>query len=150
MAATRSITDQRIDAALLILRFALGVIMLAHGYQKIFTMGMAGVTGGFTQMGVPAPAITAPLVACVEFLAGAGVLVGLFTRLAALGLAADMLGAMTFVHFKNGFFLPTGFEYAFALFCVSITLILSGAGAYSLDAMITGRRAAVAGLADAR
>jgi putative oxidoreductase len=135
--------SQRVDAALLVLRVVFGVIMIAHGYQKMFTMGIGAVTGGFTQMGVPAPSITAPLVSCVELLAGAGVLVGLLTRLAALGLAVDMLGAMTFVHFKNGFFLPTGFEYPLALLCIAIALMLAGAGAYSIDAMITGRRSTV-------
>ncbi|HEY4217444.1 MAG TPA: DoxX family protein [Gemmatimonadaceae bacterium] len=140
MPSDRSVPSRHIDAALLVIRIALGIIMIAHGYQKVFTMGLGAVTGGFTQMGVPMPAMTAPIIAFVELLGGCAVLIGLLTRLASLGLAIDMLGAITFVHFKNGFFLPTGFEYPMALLFIAIALTLAGPGEYSIDAMIAGRR----------
>jgi putative oxidoreductase len=142
MSTNRVGPGPNIATALLVLRIALGVTMLLHGYQKTFTFGFAGVTTGFTQYGVPMPGITAPLVSLVELLAGCAVLVGLLTRLAAFGLGVDMLGAITFVHFKNGFFLPTGFEFAFLLLLVSVTLMLSGPGEYSIDAVIARRREA--------
>ena len=140
MTTNRSIVAPNIDTALLVLRIALGVTMIAHGYQKVFTFGFAGVASGFVQMGVPMASVTAPLVALLELFGGVAVLIGLLTRLASLGFVVDMLGAATFVHFKNGFFLPTGFEFVFVLLLLSVTLMLSGAGGISVDAMIAARR----------
>lgn len=135
----RNATPRQVDLGLLILRVALGTVFLVHGGQKLFVFGLAGVTGGFTQMGVPMPAVTAPLVALVEFGGGLALVLGLLTRLAALGIAVDMLGAMFLVHLKNGFFLPTGYEYALLLCLLAVTLMITGAGGYSLDAGIGAR-----------
>ena len=66
-------------------------------------------------------------------LRGLAVLVGAFTRYAALLLVVQMLVAIFAVHLPHGFFLPQGFEYAFALLGASVTLLLSGAGELALD-----------------
>jgi putative oxidoreductase len=129
-----------VDAGLATLRVALAVIFFAHGAQKVFQFGIAGVTQGFTQMNIPLPAITAPLVAGLELVGGLLLLFGLLTRPVALLLAIDMLGAAAFVHFKNGFFLPNGFEFTFILFAASLALVISGPGELSLDAVIANRR----------
>ena len=134
-------TVSRYDLALLLLRLVTGAAFCAHGAQKIFTFGFAGVTGAFTQMHIPLPGVTGPLVALVEFFGGIALIIGLLTRLAALGLAVDMLGAILFVHFRNGFFLPQGYEYALTLCTVMIAFIVAGAGRYSADAAIGARRA---------
>ena len=131
-----------VDAALATLRIAVAIIFFAHGAQKVFQFGIAGVTQGFTQMGIPLPGITAPLVAGLELVGGVLLLLGLFTRPIALLLAIDMVGAAAFVHFKNGFFLPNGFEFTFILFATSLALVLAGAGELSLDALISKRRRA--------
>jgi putative oxidoreductase len=135
----RTPTQRQIDLALLLLRLTIGGIFIAHGAQKLFTFGFAGVTGAFGHMGVPMPGFTGPLVALVEFFGGIALVIGLLTRLAAIGLACDMIGAIIFVHFKGGFFLPQGYEYALLLVASNIALILAGAGDYSVDARI-GRR----------
>ena len=135
----RTATPRQVDLGLLILRLALGIVFMAHGGQKLFVMGLAGVTGGFTQMGIPAPGVTAPLVALVEFAGAIALVIGLLTRLAALGIAVDMLGAMFFVHLKNGFFLPMGYEFALLLCLLAVTLVITGAGGYSVDARIGAR-----------
>ena len=131
---------QRLDLGLAILRIILGIVFIAHGSQKLFVFGLSGVTGGFTQMHIPLPTITAPLVALVEFFGGLALVFGLLTRLAALGLAIDMLGAIAFVHFKGGFFLPAGYEFALLLLVICVVLMLTGGGRFSLDDTIAARR----------
>ena len=133
-------TNTAVDAALAVVRIATAIIFIAHGWQKVFQFGIGGVTQGFTQMGIPLPGISAPLVAFLELVGGTLLLAGLLTRPIALLLAFDMLGAMFLVHFKNGFFLPDGFEFTFILLATSLALVLAGAGAYSLDALIAKRR----------
>jgi putative oxidoreductase len=131
-----------VDAALATIRVATAIIFIAHGAQKVFQFGIAGVTQGFTQMGIPLPGIAAPLVAGLELVGGVLLLLGLFTRPIALLLAIDMVGAAAFVHIKNGFFLPNGFEFTFILFATSVALVMAGAGELSLDALIAKRRRA--------
>lgn len=133
--------SRRVDTGLLILRIVIGIVFLMHGGQKLFVYGFAGVTGAFGQMGVPMPAITGPLTAIVEFLAGGALVIGLLTRLAALGLAINMLGAIFLVHLKNGFFMPQGYEFALTLLGASVAIAIAGAGYYSLDRAIAERRA---------
>jgi putative oxidoreductase len=137
---TSIFSSSRADAALLLIRLVVGAVFIAHGAQKVFVFGLGGVTGGFVQMGIPLPQIAAPVVAFVELVGGAALVLGLFTHIAGVLLAIDMLGAMYFVHLKNGFFLPGGVEFPLTLCGVTAALAISGAGAYSVDALIARRR----------
>src|SRR5215212_6854875 len=94
---TPTISAQRLNSALTVLRVVLGAIFVAHGAQKLFVYGFAGVTGAFSQMGIPMPGVAGPLTALVEFFGGLALIVGLLTRLAALGIGVTMLGAILFV-----------------------------------------------------
>ena len=132
-------TTRQASIALTVLRVITGIVFIAHGAQKLFVFGLAGVSGGFAQMGVPMPGVVGPLIAVLEFFGGIALVFGLLTRLVSLGLVFDMLGAMLLVHLKNGFFLPQGYEFVLALLAMSATLVLTGAGDFSLDGLI-GRR----------
>lgn len=139
---TDLITTTRTDVGLTILRVVTGVIFVAHGAQKIFVYGFAGVSGAFQGMGIPFPGITGPLTGLVELFAGLALVVGLLTRLAGFGLAITMLGAIAFVHLAAGFFAPTGFEFPLALLAATSALAFTGAGRFSLDGLIASRRSA--------
>ena len=119
-----------------ILRIVTGIVFTAHGYQKLFVFGMAGVQGAFTKMGAPLPTITGPLIACLEFFGGIALAIGFLTRLVAFGLACDMLGAILIVHVANGFFLPKGYEFVLMLLAASLALAFGGPGALSIDSVI--------------
>jgi putative oxidoreductase len=138
-------SPRQLSLGITLVRIITGCIFVAHGYQKLFVFGIAGVTGAFTQMGVPASTIIAPLVAIVELAGGIALILGLLTRLAALGLAIDMLGAIFIVHLKNGFFLPNGIEFALLLLLACLALVTAGAGALSIDEAIATRRTAAVG-----
>ena len=127
------------DIALTLVRIVTGIVFAMHGGQKLFVFGFEGVTGAFTQMGIPMAAVAGPAVALLEFFGGLALIFGLLTRLAGLGLAINMIGAIFFVHAKAGFFMPNGYEFVLTLFGAAASLAIAGAGRYSVDALIAAR-----------
>ena len=124
------------DWGIAILRVAIGLTFFLHGWQKLFQMGVSGVAGFFGQLGIPAPLFAATAVSALELVGGALLIVGLFTRLVSIILAADMLVAMLLVHLPAGFFAPDGVELVFVLLTGVAALALAGPGALALDRLI--------------
>jgi putative oxidoreductase len=131
---------------LTILRVVLGVVMFAHGAQKMLGWfggyGLSGTMGYFTKsMGIPAP--FAFLAICAEFLGGLGLILGLLTRIAAFGVGVNMLVAVSMVHRQHGLFANwtgaqkgEGYEYHLLALAIVVAIIVQGAGALSLDPVV--------------
>ncbi len=127
-------------------RLILGCVMFPHGAQKLFGwFGGFGFTNTMTYFTQTAglPWIIAFLVVIGESLGSIGLIVGFLTRLSALGLICIMMGAIITVHIPNGFFMNwfgkqagEGFEYHLLVIGMSIPLLISGGGKYSVDAFI--------------
>ncbi len=134
------------DFTLTLVRLVLGVVFFAHGAQKMLGWfggyGFHGTMGFFThQRGIPAP--LAFLAICAEFFGGLGLLVGLLSRIAALGIIVNMLVAIATVHHVNGFFMNwtgqqkgEGFEFHLLAIALAIVVLIKGSGAVSIDRAI--------------
>jgi putative oxidoreductase len=134
----RPSSPRQLSLGLAALRVAVATIFIKHGAQKLFVYGFAGVTGAFTQMGVPFPGLMGPFIGLLEFFGGIALVIGLLTRLIALGLACDMLAAILLVQLKNGF---SHYELEFLLLGSSLALFLTGGGEFSVDALLARRNA---------
>jgi putative oxidoreductase len=128
---------RRLDWGLLVIRVALGAVFVAHGLQKMFVFGHAGVSGMLGQLGLPFPGVNAALITAAELGGGIALINGAFTRFAAAILAFSMIVAIATVHLSHGFFAPMGVEYPLTLLLVNLALVITGGGAYSLDQLLT-------------
>ena len=129
-----------------ILRLVLGVVFFAHGAQKLLGWfggpGFSGTMGMFTgYLHIPAP--FAFLAIAAEFFGGLGLILGFLTRIAAFGIAMNMLVAIAMVHRAFGFFMNwtgtqkgEGFEYHLLVLAITAFLMIRGAGALSVDRSI--------------
>jgi putative oxidoreductase len=136
------------DFALTVVRLVLGVTFFMHGAQKMLGWfggyGFHATMGTFTHyLGIPAP--LAFLAICAEFFGGLGLLVGLLSRIAALGIMVNMLVAIATVHHVNGFFMNwtgqkkgEGFEFHLLAIALAIVVLIKGSGAVSIDRAIAG------------
>ena len=126
----------------LALRVPVGIIFVAHGAQKLFGWfggyGLDGTGQFFASMGLQPGYVMAGLAGSAEFFGGLALIVGVLVRPAAAALAFAMLIAIVAVHLSKGFFLDAGgYEYALALFAASLSLLISGAGRFSVDAAVS-------------
>lgn len=129
-----------VTTALTILRVILGFLFAAHGWQKVNEWTIAGTQASFAKMGVPVAEIAAPAVAVLELGGGIALILGVLTRIAALLLTLDMLGALFLVHVSAGVFAATGgYELVLLLAAAAFAIALTGAGRISVDRALFGR-----------
>jgi putative oxidoreductase len=121
---------------LTLLRMGVGMVMTVHGWGKL--TDIAATQQQFANIGIPVADASAYLAVAGELLGGLGLLVGLFTPIAALGVLVTMLVAIVFVHLPNGLLMKNnGFEYPMVMALVSLYLAVRGAGPLSVDAWLT-------------
>ena len=127
--------DRLQPLALLLMRLALGVIMLVHGSHKVFG-GLHHHAQFVASLGLPA--WTSYLSSFTEFLGGLLVIAGLFTRAAAFAICINMAVAIVKVHWHNGLSADHGFEFPLSLAVLAFALIFFGAGPISIDHILRG------------
>jgi putative oxidoreductase len=137
------------DWTLTVLRLVMGVTFFMHGAQKMLGWfggyGFSGTMGFFTNMmHIPAP--FAVLAILAEFLGGIGLIMGALTRIAAFGIATNMVVAVLMVHAKVGLFMNwtgqqkgEGFEYHLLALAIAMALLVRGGGAFSVDRALSSQ-----------
>lgn len=128
----------------LALRVPVGVILSAHGAQKLFGWfggnGLQGTAQWLASIGLEPSMLMALLAGGAEFFGGLALILGLLTRPAALASAFTMLVAIFSVHISHGLFLANGgYEFALSLLAATVALTLQGAGRLSLDRLLAKR-----------
>jgi len=153
----RRLLESRAPRSVVLIRLAVGFIFAAEGVQKFLYPAELG-SGRFAKIGIPAPEVMGPFVGAVELVCGALLLLGLLTRLAALPLVINMLVALLSTklpillgHGFWGFAAPSVARPGFwamahaartdlAMLLGALFLLIVGAGAWSLDAVLSKRR----------
>jgi putative oxidoreductase len=137
------------DWVITFVRIVLGVVFFAHGAQKALGWfggpGLEGTVRSFREhLRIPAP--LAVLAIAAEFLGGLGLIVGLLSRMAALGIAGVMIVALLTVHWKFGFFMNWygdkqghGIEFHVLVLALAVVVMIKGGGAVSLDKILNHR-----------
>lgn len=130
----------QILAVLLLFRFTIGGVMIAHGYNHIFgSGGIDGTASWFDSIGMRPPRVCAWLASLTELAAGASLVLGLFTPLGCAGVIGVMAVAWIAAHRNNGFFIfrpGQGWEYVAVLLMSGVLISALGPGSWSLDARI--------------
>ncbi|HTC55574.1 MAG TPA: DoxX family protein [Candidatus Sulfotelmatobacter sp.] len=122
--------DRLQPLALLVMRLTLGAVMTVHGFHKVFG-GLHHHAEFVASLGLPA--WTAYLSSFAEFVGGLLVLLGLFTRVAALAICIDLSVAIAKVHIHNGLTGNNGYEFPLALATLAFALIFFGGGPIAFD-----------------
>jgi putative oxidoreductase len=144
MSTLNRIFSTNTSLAPLVLRVPVGLILAAHGSQKLFGLfggyGLQGTGQWMESIGLQPGVLMAGLAGSAEFFGGLALVLGLLTRPAAAVTAFTMLIAIFSVHINNGLFMSNnGYEYALVLLVVTVSLFISGGGRASVDALLSRR-----------
>lgn len=141
------------DIFTLLARLVLGIVLIAHGWQKYDKTTISGVQGTFENVGTPVPEISAQLATYFELVGGGLLILGLLVRILGPILFVHMLGAFWYVHRESGIFVTDGgWELVGVIGAAGLALSASGAGRISLDHLLVApfrRRKEKKELADA-
>lgn len=142
----KQITLSTAGFSTLALRIPVGIILMAHGSQKLFGWfggyGLEGTGQWMASIGLAPGVLMAFLAGSAEFFGGLFLILGLLTRPAAIVTAFTMIVAIFSVHFENGLFLSNnGYEFGLALLAASVSLAISGSGKLALDESLTKKLA---------
>lgn len=141
----RPLTGPARDAALAVGRILLGVVLIAHGGQKVFTYGFTGTTQAMAKMGVPLPPVSAAYASSVELLGGALLVLGALTTVVSVLVMLDMIGAAVFSGALTTVFAQNnGWELIGVIGVGALLLAATGAGRFSVDHVLAGRRTSAA------
>lgn len=140
----RSLIATEAPAAVVLVRLVVGAVFLSEGIQKFLFPAALGI-GRFARIGLPAPGFLAPFVGTFEVVCGVLVLLGLFTRVAALPLIVIMLTALATT--KLPILVSRGFwamaheaRTDYSMLLGAAFLLIVGGGAWSCDALLSRRR----------
>ncbi|MGQ8366974.1 DoxX family protein [Glaciecola sp. 1036] len=130
----------------LVLRAPIGLVLAAHGAQKLFAWfggyGLEGTGQYMASLGLNPGYLMALLAGSAEFFGGLALVLGVLTRPAAALTAFTMLIAIFTAHIGNGLFLSNdGYEYALVLLVATLSLLITGGGRFSIDKLIVGNSA---------
>ena len=116
-----------------LLRLVLGIVYVMHAYLALVVYGPSGMIDYQAKSGVPFPEIGTWYLILAHGLGGVLLVLGIYTRWAALANVPAMLGALLFVHLKSGFWaFKNGYEYVLVLLVASVAVAMIGGGALSL------------------
>jgi putative oxidoreductase len=137
----KSVFTTNNSIASLALRLPVGIILAAHGSQKLFGAfggyGLEGTGQWMESIGLAPGFLMALLAGSAEFFGGIALILGLLTRPAAMVSAFTMIVAIVTVHGSNGLFMSNnGYEFALTLLAVTVALAIQGGGKYSIDSVI--------------
>ncbi|WP_041654437.1 DoxX family protein [Marinobacter nauticus] len=138
---TKALLQSNGGFAALVLRVPVGMILAAHGAQKLFGWfggyGLEGTGQWLASIGLEPGYLMALLAGGAEFFGGLALVLGLLTRPAAVVAAFTMLVAIFAVHIGNGLFMANnGYEYALTLFAATVALAIQGAGRFAVDNLL--------------
>lgn len=134
----KALVQSHASFAPLALRIPVGIILMAHGAQKLFGWfggyGLEGTGKWMASIGLEPGFIMALLAGSAEFFGGLALLLGFLTRPAAAVSAFTMVVAIFSVHFANGLFMVNnGYEFALSLFAATLALTIQGSGRLAVD-----------------
>ena len=146
MKLLNTLLSSKAGAAALILRVPVGLILAAHGAQKLFAWfggyGLEGTGQWMASIGLEPGYWLAMMAGSAEFFGGSALVIGLLTRPAAVVAGFTMLIAIFSVHISHGLFMANnGYEYALTLLVVMAALAIQGAGSFSLDNVLAKKLA---------
>ncbi|WP_281688872.1 DoxX family protein [Pseudonocardia thermophila] len=130
------------DVALLIARVTFAVVMFAHGYEKLFVMGIGPTTEGFEKLSIPLAIVSASFVTVLELAGALMILCGALTTIVCGLYLFQFVGAIVFVHGQHGLFIKdNGAEYVMVICAFALVLAAAGPGRFSVDRWLRDRQA---------